>query len=144
GDIAATLTDVRFIGVGGDSFVLFAGINGGGSITASGLASVQSGRYAAQLSDANPVTITGTKENPGWVARKNAVGILVFEAGEVAMDHIIALDNGDCGLRVDANTTADFTISDSLLAHNHFQGIVIKYAPTSAADWVITDSTFYN
>lgn len=144
GDIQVTLTDLRMIGVGGDAFVLYAGQNGSASITASGLAATHSGRYAAQISQENPLTITGTRENPGWIARKNAVGILCFGGGQVQFDHVVAVDNEDCGLRVDANNNVNVAISNSLFARNKFQGVVVKNAPPAAKTWSISDTTFLN
>lgn len=144
GDIQTTLKDFVIIGVGGDAFVLWPGNNGAASITGSGLGASYAGRYALQLSDQNPVTITGTQENPGWVARKNTIGLIFFQGSDVNLDHIVAVDNNNCGLRIDSDSNINVSISDSLFARNTIQGIMIPWTPPVAKTWTISDCTFFN
>jgi len=149
GDIQATIKDVTFVGVGGsnaggDAFVLYPGRLGRASLTLSGLGASYSSRYATQTSTISNLTVSGTRSNPGWVARKNGVGLIFFAAGDVTLDHVVATDNNDCGMRIDADSNKSLTMTNSFFAHNKFQGITIPYAPDAPKTFSISDTTFYN
>ncbi len=149
GDIKAVLTNVVMIGVGataggGDAFVIYPGNNGAGSATLSGLGASHNHRYAMQTDYEVPFIITGTNENPGFVMRKNNVGIIFFTAGDLDVDHMVAVENANVGIRVDADTVVDFDITDSLFANNGFQGIYLPFTSTTPKTWSISNTTFYN
>ncbi len=142
GNIIANVTNCTFIGAGTDATVFYPGT--AGSVNVSGLGTSYSGRYATQFDNVVPVNITGTKENPSWVARKNAIGLIIFESGTITINNLIAVDNNNTGLRVDADTVETLNLSESLFVNNATQGLYIPFDPPGAKTWTVDDCTFVN
>lgn len=151
GDIQATFTDFTMIGVGGattngDGLVVYPGDGGNGSATFTRVGTSYC-RWGMQASDNNNViyTITGTQAAPGWVSRKNtSSGFTLFQGTTWNIDHLVSVENGIFGVRADADTITNFSMTNSLIANNGAEGFWSNYDPGTAKSWSISNSTFYN
>jgi len=145
GDIQAVFKDVVVIGATTrDGIVVYAGENGNGSVELSGVGTSYNGRYGAQFGSRVPFTITGTKEKPGFVSRKNVdTGIVQFQGSTVTWDNVILTENGTRGTRVDADTVETFNMTESLIALNGTEGFWSRWTPEVTKNWTISSSTLY-
>lgn len=141
------ITKVTIIGVGGgngngDGLICFAGDDS--TVNVSELHVSYSSSDATQLSHKTDWNYTGTHANPSVVVRKNgAIGIQHLRGKTLNMDHVVSIDNGTWGIRVDSDNTDTLNLTDSLIANNGADGFWTSYVPSHVKTFEIKNSTIF-